>query len=204
MAVQKKRGRPTLTSAQTDEMRARVAAAAAELFRTEGYAAVSIRRLATEVGCSPMTLYKYYESKVDILRHLWSAVFDELFDAVDAAAGRKRAPARRLEAMAKAYVEYWLGHTENFRMVFMSEGVTQPEVSVFVSDSPIVARYAVLLDALADAASLDRDSAELKARGDALICALNGIAMSMITISGYEWTTASKMTAALVAQAVGE
>jgi len=64
----KGRGRPAITTEQREEMRARIAGEAKRLFQTEGYSQVSMRRISKEIGCAPMTLYKYYEAKIDILR----------------------------------------------------------------------------------------------------------------------------------------
>ena len=77
------RGRPTLTPDQIGVMRAHIASCALDLFHREGFAGISMRRLASEAGCTPMTLYKYFANKFDILRMLWNDVFSELFDRLD-------------------------------------------------------------------------------------------------------------------------
>jgi len=59
----KGRGRPAITTEQREEMRARIAGEAKRLFQTEGYSQVSMRRISKEIGCAPMTLYKYYEAE---------------------------------------------------------------------------------------------------------------------------------------------
>jgi len=65
-------------------MRQEIANIATRLFQEEGYAKISIRRIASEIGCSPMTLYKYYPAKIDILRTLWADIFNDLFDKLEA------------------------------------------------------------------------------------------------------------------------
>ena len=62
------RGRPARSSKQIADMRAHISACALRLFEDEGYAAISMRRLAQEAGCTAMTLYKYFDNKIDILR----------------------------------------------------------------------------------------------------------------------------------------
>lgn len=167
-------------------MQEKIAACAQHLFETEGYHQVSMRRIANEIGCSPMTLYKYYDAKIDILRTLWSDVFGLIFDELDALAAKKMAPHDRLSALSSAYVTYWLEHTEHYRLVFMAEGVTQPEVSVFMDDSKVIARYQVFAAAILEAAGgVSQDV--LKLKSDALICFLHGIAHNLITMTGYSW-----------------
>jgi len=183
------RGRPALTQAQILEMRQRIAETARHLFRTEGFVAVSMRRLAKEVGCTPMTLYRYYPSKLEILYHLWSQVFDDLFTHVLQAAKRRRNPVDRLKAISLAYVDYWIAHPEHYRMVFATQGVADPEVSIFVDSTEIVERYALIIDAVAAATKADAESPALKFKSDFLICSLNGIAHNHIMIGAYPWSS---------------
>jgi len=75
---------------------------------------------------SVLVKYKYYENKTDILRDIWAHVFNELFDEIDKTAARKRNPVSKLNAIAQTYVAYWLNHTDHYRMVFMTEGISQP------------------------------------------------------------------------------
>ncbi|MFM9884477.1 MAG: TetR/AcrR family transcriptional regulator, partial [Burkholderiales bacterium] len=67
-------GRPPLSSDQVEVARKRIADAARRLFRDEGFEAVSMRRLATEAGCTPMSLYTYFDGKIDVLRSVWGDV----------------------------------------------------------------------------------------------------------------------------------
>jgi AcrR family transcriptional regulator len=192
-----RRGRPPRTAAAVEEMRARIAEAASKLFESEGYAAVSMRRLADEVGVTPMTLYAYYDAKIDILRHLWAQILDVAFDAVDAAAAKSRDPHARLRAASRAYVAYWLGHRDHYRIVFMTEGVSQDDVGVFMGDAATAERFAFFARAVA--ASFPAGTAALKGKTDLLICGLHGIAHCQITMSSFKWARADALVDDLVA-----
>jgi AcrR family transcriptional regulator len=191
-----RRGRPPLSAAAVDEMRTRIADAARKLFRSEGYAAVSMRRLAQEVSVTPMTLYAYYDAKAAILRHLWAQIFDVVFDKVDAAATKARTPRARLRAASLAYVSYWLEHRDHYRMVFMTEGISQDDVGVFVKDATIGERFAVFTHALAANVSASTDT--LKEKADMLLCGLHGIAHCVITMSSYPWTRPERLVDNLI------
>ena len=52
-----RRGRPPRSREQTDDIRLRVISAARTLFVQEGYAGVSMRKIAQCAGCSPAALY---------------------------------------------------------------------------------------------------------------------------------------------------
>lgn len=184
MNEMKRRGRPPRAEADIECERARVGAIAGTLFQCDGVEAISMRRLAKEAGVTPKTLYAYFADKRDILQHIWATFFVELFDQIDQIATSKKAPKARLRAACLHYLAYWIDQPDRYRMVFMSDGVSQTDVSVFLDASPIVARYAVFGKLLDDATGSGKSSA---ARLNALICALNGIAHNKITISNYDW-----------------
>jgi len=168
-------------------MREKIAASTQQLFQTEGYRQISMRRIATEVGCSPMTLYKYYDAKIDILHTLWADVFNAVFDDIDALQISQASARERLTSLATAYVDYWLDHTEHYRLVFMAEGVTQPDVSLFIESPDVAARFEVFAIAIIQAVPSEISQDLLKKKLDAMICFLHGIAHNLITISGYDW-----------------
>lgn len=183
-------GRPTVSDAKRQRMRSEIADCAKRLFQDEGYATVSIRRIAGEIGCSPMTLYKYYDAKIDILRTLWTDVFDQLFDQIET---KPASCECHLHWLGSTYVQYWLDHTEFYRLVFLAEGVTQPDVSIFIDNPNLVQRFNVFAEAIANTCSVEPKPHALQQKLDAFICFLNGIAHNMITISGYPWSDPDEM-----------
>ncbi len=188
-----RRGRPAVTAKKRAEMRARIAEAAKHLFQTEGYGQVSMRRIANEVGCAPMTLYKYYDAKIDILCTLWSDIFVCMFDRLAESNPPGAEPAQRLRALASAYVAYWLEHTDQYRLVFMADGVTQSDVSIFVDRPEIVAHFEIFAVVIIECHDGSVEPDILKRKLDALICFLHGIAHNLITINGYPWTHANEI-----------
>lgn len=187
------RGRPVRSTAQIVEMRAHIAACALKLFQQDGYAAISMRRLAQEAGCTAMTLYKYYDSKFDILSALWAEVFGRLFDELGRIAATECDPEARLNSVALGYVRYWLEHREHYFMVFMSGGISQADVTGFVSGSDTLARFDLLRTSLLAALGGDVDAEGLDLKTELLSCMLNGIAHNLITIGGYPWSAPEKL-----------
>ncbi|MEH6401824.1 MAG: TetR/AcrR family transcriptional regulator [Sneathiella sp.] len=169
-------------------MREKIADAAQILFLQDGYSAISIRRLATEIGISPMTIYKYYDSKIQILRRLWSQIFKDLFTEIALISKRENEPVPRLTSISLAYVTYWLKHPDHYRMVFMSEGVSQPEVSIFVEDEQISSGLGLISQALYSALRDQQKEQDIKIKTDVLLCNLIGISHALITISNYPWS----------------
>src|ERR1700754_5011566 len=56
-----------LSENETEAFRERICESAARLYVEEGPAAVTMRRIATELGCGTMTPYRYYPSKESIM-----------------------------------------------------------------------------------------------------------------------------------------
>jgi AcrR family transcriptional regulator len=179
------RGRPALTALELAQKRETIASAARELFAADGFAAVSMRNVAEAAGMTPMTLYRYFDTKVDVLRFLWSDVLNALFDSLEAIAKRERNHTRRLERVSIAYVRYWVDHPDHYRMVFLSEGISQPAVSVFVQQDDVVLRYGLFVRCVAEA--VGRDASEVSVESELLISSLQGISHNLVTISGHSW-----------------
>jgi len=181
------RGRPALSKAEADEMRRHIATCAMRLFQEDGYEAVSMRRLASDVGCTVMTLYRYFDRKIDILRALWAEIFEHLFDGLETIARDESDAFKRLDQIAFGYVDFWLQRREYYFLVFMSSGVSQSDVSIFVGEDGVVDRFDLLSQSLAAALGPGASDAEIDLKAQSLFCALNGIAHNLITISAYPW-----------------
>lgn len=181
-----RRGRPMSSPEKIASMKEKIATEARALFLAEGYRAISMRRIAAGVGCTPMSLYSYYPSKIDILRHLWAELFEALFADLEFVASQTVQPVERLKSISLKYVNYWLKNPEHYRIVFMTEGVSQPDVSVFVNQDRISGHYGLFHNLIGAVVFVEDDATNL--RTQALICALNGIAHNLITISGYTWS----------------
>jgi len=61
-----------------DSTPARVVAAAREILVAEGSAAVSMRRVASAAGITPMAIYRHFENREALLRHIADTAFVEI------------------------------------------------------------------------------------------------------------------------------
>ena len=86
----------------------RIVAAAMRLADTEGLAAVSMRRVAGELGVPAMTLYSHVPGKGELVDLMLDAALGELYpDEQAPTAGNWRA---RVEAVARANRQFFLRH----------------------------------------------------------------------------------------------
>lgn len=98
------------------------------LVAANGYAELSMRKVARRVGCSPGTIYLYYENK----DALYAALIDEavglLIDAYGPASGIAD-PVERLEAFCRAYVGFALRYPELYKTMYLELHVDPGTVS---------------------------------------------------------------------------
>ena len=100
------------------ELRAEIIAAARDLFVTEGYANVSIRKVADRVGCSPGTIYLYFEDKDSILSAICVETFAKLDQRMEAIRNDKCDPLERLRRGGRTYIQFALDHPYHYLVTF--------------------------------------------------------------------------------------
>ncbi|WP_418957957.1 TetR/AcrR family transcriptional regulator [Streptomyces tritici] len=87
--------------------RDRIVAASVRMLDEEGLAKLSMRRLATELGVTAMSLYWYVDTKDDIIEYAIDTVYGEVdLTAVDAAGGWRE----RIRALALGYRRMLVRH----------------------------------------------------------------------------------------------
>lgn len=109
-----------LSADDVSNFRDRLCQAAERLFAEHGPDAVTMRQLAVELGCSPMTPYRYFKDKDAILAAVRAAAFDRFADALEKAYVDSQGadPDQRSEAVGRAYVTFALTQSHAYRLMF--------------------------------------------------------------------------------------
>lgn len=110
--------RAALSQDEVDRFRDALCSVAAQRFAEHGYAGVTLRALAAELGCSPMTPYRYFANKAEIFEAVRSAAFERFADSQAKAAQGQRDPIERLRALGRAYVQFALDEPHAYRIMF--------------------------------------------------------------------------------------
>ena len=192
-------GRPPRSETDILAYRSKIGKRAHQIYRAEGFGAVSMRRLAKEVGCAPMTIYAHFEGKTDILRYLWADVLSDMSDEIQAKLESVVVPRERLRSAAHTFIAYWTDHPDHFRLVFMSNDVTRADVSTFVSDDKTLAHFTLFSDLIRDVLP-EEDS--VKERADTLMSGMIGIVLCLNTIPDYPWVDATSMAERLLSSII--
>ncbi|HET9924801.1 MAG TPA: TetR/AcrR family transcriptional regulator [Methylomirabilota bacterium] len=108
-----------LSATEVDAFRARLCAVAQRLFAKRGVDGVSMRQLADALGCSPMTPYRYFRNKEEILAAVRTAAFDRFASALEGVLGEARGDLRAQgHATGEAYIRFALSEPEAYRLMF--------------------------------------------------------------------------------------
>ncbi|HYR26054.1 MAG TPA: TetR/AcrR family transcriptional regulator [Aquabacterium sp.] len=109
-----------ITPAERAQFRQELLDIARRILMSEGYAAVTIRRITAEAGVTPMAFYWYFDCKDAMLTVIWDDIIQQAVPLFEAAIDRAP-PDRRLLACCEAMVDYWLTHRDYFHFIYVSE-----------------------------------------------------------------------------------
>ncbi len=107
-----------LSTAQIEDFRERLIEVAERLFAEIGPGAVSMRQLAAELGVSPMTPYRYFRDKDDILAAARASGFDRFAAALEAAYDTSDDPVARAQNVGEAYLRFAFDNPSAYRLMF--------------------------------------------------------------------------------------
>jgi AcrR family transcriptional regulator len=110
--------RAALSREDYDRFREKLCEVAARRFAEHGYGGVTLRAVAAELGCSPMTPYRYFANKAAIFDAVRVAAFERFADAQQAASDAHPEPLARLRALGEAYVRFALQDPHAYRIMF--------------------------------------------------------------------------------------
>jgi AcrR family transcriptional regulator len=123
----------------------RVRAAAERLFARHGYAAVSMRKIASEVGLQAGALYLYTPDKQTLLFEMMRAHLEELLAAWDAA-DPGGDPLTRLEAFSRFHIRFHLERLDAVFIAYMELRNLEPANFAAIED--LRRRYEAALEAI--------------------------------------------------------
>lgn len=107
-----------LSETDVADFRERLCEAAERLFAERGPDAVTMRQLAAELGVSPMTPYRYFQDKEDILAAIRTNGFNRFADAMEAARARSHAPDGHGSEVGEAYLKFAFEHPHTYKLMF--------------------------------------------------------------------------------------
>jgi AcrR family transcriptional regulator len=110
---------------ERQELQTKILDAARELFATEGYDAVTMRKIAQKIEYSATAIYKHFADKDALVAELCHLDFRS-FAAHFGRAASEEDPIRRLRATGRAYFDFAIEYPQQYRFMFMA---ARPQVA---------------------------------------------------------------------------
>ena len=90
-----------------------------EILLAQGFAGLTMRRVAEAIDYSPAAIYLHFQSREQIAQELCFAGLRQLYERFQSVTAKD--PATRLSGYARAYLEYAQGDPETYRLIFMAD-----------------------------------------------------------------------------------
>ena len=117
-----------LTTTDLADFREKLIAAATKIFADRGREGFTMRELASELGVSAMTPYRYFRDKDEILAAVRADAFDRFADALEGAFSVEGDAGTRGQAVGEAYMRFAFSEPASYRLMF---DMTQPEETTY-------------------------------------------------------------------------
>jgi AcrR family transcriptional regulator len=105
---------------QKENLRQEILDAARELFAREGYANVSMRKIADRIEYSPTTIYLYFKDKTELLTELCEETFAKLIQTQEKIVKNYSDPLVCLRKGMRAYVDFGVKHPNHYEVTLMT------------------------------------------------------------------------------------
>jgi len=130
---------------EKSETRDKILDAARELFVTEGYEGVSMRRVADKIEYSPTAIYVHFADKQELFRELCHRDYARLAEVLQSSAATAD-PIERLRSIGGIYVEFGVRYPNHYKFMFMTPhpGQALDEVDREMHGNPEKDGYALL------------------------------------------------------------
>ncbi len=99
-------------------MAAKIMSAARKMFVSDGYEAVTLRKVATAIEYSPAAIYQYFKDKESLVRAIIKADSQDLREYVVNCL-EVEDPIDRLDEMARRYVNWAIEHPNHYRLMLV-------------------------------------------------------------------------------------
>ena len=117
----------------SEDVQARILAAATHLFANRGYGSTSVREVVEAASVTKPTLYYWFQSKEQLYRTCVRACFDALVPLVHDAVNGPGTIEERLERFVQAYVDGGIADTDRMRLALTATSPTweaRPEIDL--------------------------------------------------------------------------
>ncbi len=103
---------------EKEELRLKILEAAGQLFVEEGFANVSLRKIADRIEYSPATIYLYFKDKTDLFSSLCWETFSSLKAQLACLEEEQGDPLVSLRKGLRSYIDFGIEHPNHYLLTF--------------------------------------------------------------------------------------
>jgi AcrR family transcriptional regulator len=104
---------------EKSETRDKILDAARELFVTQGYEGVSMRRVAEKIEYSPTAIYVHFADKEELFRELCHQDYAQLAEVFQSSV-ISTDPIERIRQIGESYIDFGLRYPNHYKFMFMT------------------------------------------------------------------------------------
>lgn len=176
---------------ERSETREKILDAARELFISEGYEGVSMRKVAEKIEYSATALYVHFKDKEDLFHELCQQDFARLAEVFQSS-NMPVDPVERLKQIGRTYVEFGLRFPNHYKLMFMTPHppAALNEEDKEIKGNPEVDAYAFLkftVQQAIDGGRFRDDLRDAELLSQTLWAAVHGVISLQIAKCNDEW-----------------
>ncbi|KJS36352.1 MAG: hypothetical protein VR70_14020 [Rhodospirillaceae bacterium BRH_c57] len=184
---------------EQDKVRRRFIDCARKVFAEAGAHGLTMRRLATEAGYSPGTIYLYFPSRRELLREVWKEDMVALTDRFSEAVS-EGSPLERVSALCHCWADFWFEQPDHFKAMFLEvERQYVSERAAFAEDESVQGLHSLFVTHTAAAVDAGQlvpiDPVVLT---HSLLAAIHGVVTLHIGNAGFAWSDRKVMVDTVV------
>lgn len=181
------------------QLRQQILAAARELFVSEGYENVSMRKIAQKIEYSPTTIYLYFRDKGDLLDSVCKETLLHLLETLEQLTKDKTGdPLETLRKSGQAYINFGLEYPQDYKLTFVirpqfQQGLGLQEGSV--GERVFSYLHGIVAECIRQGRFRDVD---VETTGQVLWSAVHGVTLLLIDFPDFPWTEKDKLIDAVI------
>ncbi len=185
---------------EKEALRQDILDAARELFVSEGYENVSMRKIAEKIEYSPTTIYLYFKDKGDLLYHICEETFAKLVATQEKIVRKYDDPVVALKEGCRAYVNFGLKHPDQYRLTFMMSLWETPEMDGHPYEGSMGQKaFGFLVQGVTRCVQQKKfRKVDIEATSQAIWMAIHGATSLLITDQEFPWVERHKLIGHLI------
>jgi AcrR family transcriptional regulator len=104
-----------------------IVAAASKVFAEEGYSSLSMRRVAQEVGCSQMAMYRHFANKEALTQHICGQLYAGFTARMNREIASVSDPWEKLHCFIIALIRFATSNPDHYSLIFLVRHETSDE-----------------------------------------------------------------------------